>query len=442
VVGRASEAVGGLAAPSLRIVKEATMTTARGPTLTAEGELDVARMRRDRLARLQAEMEAQGVDGLVLSGQGNVHYATGAATLTSEIGRAIHEPVIALVTRDGLPYLCTPYPEGAPPELPADHVLPPLQPEWADGVAEMAGLLADLLAPGAARLAVDDLSAAAYERLPALLPGVELVDAGAVVGPAKVRKTDDELECIRRAQRTNELAMYDVYEALRPGVRQCDLSAIFLRRIFELGAHANVIDPIWQATPPSIAQGPWTVHGDVAFPTSPSDRILRDGDLVLVDSGILYEGYASDFGRTWITGRRRAGARQRDHFLRWCDVIERVLELVRPGTTGLELNRAARKGEPDKPWLDHFYLAHGIGVESAEMPFIGTDLGEDFDEAIVLAPGMVLVLEPVIWEDGQGGFRAEEIVAVTDDGYRLLSRFPYHPFDEGSGPFDDGSGPW
>jgi Xaa-Pro aminopeptidase len=62
------------------------------------------------------------------------------------------------------------------------------------------------------------------------------------------------------------------------------------------------------------------------------------------------------------------------------------------------------------------------------MPLIGTDLGETFDEQQVLAPGMILVLEPVIWEDGYGGYRAEDIYAVTDDGWVSLSDFPYDPF--------------
>ena len=50
------------------------------------------------------------------------------------------------------------------------------------------------------------------------------------------------------------------------------------------------------------------------------------------------------------------------------------------------------------------------------MPFVGTDLGPEFDASLVLQPGMVLVFEPVIWDDGHAGHRSEEIVAVTDDG--------------------------
>ena len=73
--------------------------------------------------------------------------------------------------------------------------------------------------------------------------------------------------------------------------------------------------------------------------------------------------------------------------------------------------------------------AHGIGIESAEMPLIGTALGEAFDDAFVLAPGMVIVLEPVVWVDGVGGYRAEEVVAVTDDGWQALGgEHPYDPF--------------
>jgi Xaa-Pro dipeptidase len=65
------------------------------------------------------------------------------------------------------------------------------------------------------------------------------------------------------------------------------------------------------------------------------------------------------------------------------------------------------------------------------MPFVGTDLGDAFDESIVLAPGMVLVLEPVVWEDGHGGFRAERIVAVTEDGFASLSNLRYEAYGVG-----------
>ena len=58
---------------------------------------------------------------------------------------------------------------------------------------------------------------------------------------------------------------------------------------------------------------------------------------------------------------------------------------------------------------------------------IGTDLGEEFDDNFVFPAGMVLVLEPVVWEDGTGGYRSEEIVVITEDGYDAVDRLPLRP---------------
>ncbi len=400
---------------------------------TDTGELDLARMRRERLAKVQAGMAANGFDALVLSGNTAVRYTTGSEMANVEISRSAYDPTIAIVLRNGAPHLFTPTPEGAAPEIPADHVHGPLLVEFDEGAAALASVIADLVGAGEVHVGFDDLSGAVLERFPTIAPAVQIDDAGTVLAPAKLCKTADEIECIRRAQSINETAMYDVYAALRPGVRQTDLSGIFLRRIFELGATGNHVDPIWEAMASSIADGPYTVHGDVAFPLNTTDAILREGDLVMNDTGILYEGYASDFGRTWLVGETPPSRHQVDQCRRWQDVVARVLAVTRPGATGLDLNRAGREGEAKRPWLDHFYLIHGIGTDSAEMPLIGTDLGEEFDESIVLAPGMVMVLEPVIWDDGDGGYRGEEVVVVTDDGYRRLSHFPLLPFDTGIG---------
>jgi len=67
------------------------------------------------------------------------------------------------------------------------------------------------------------------------------------------------------------------------------------------------------------------------------------------------------------------------------------------------------------------------------MPLVGTDLGDAFDEAQVLTAGMVVVMEPVIWDEGAGGYRSEDVFAVTDDGWVQLSDFPYEPFGRGRG---------
>jgi Xaa-Pro aminopeptidase len=327
--------------------------TSPSPVYEAE-RLNLPRMRQERYQKLQAEMERQDVDALVLLGSGNVQYATGAVSMLSDLGRALHLPTIAVVPRGApAPHLYTPYPEGAPPELPAENVHGPLYPEFREGVQMMAAALREALGPRASgKIGFDAYSPPMFALLPELLPNAALIDAGNVLGAAKIMKTADEVECIRRAQRINELAMYDVQAALRPGVRQSELSGLFLRRIFELGASGNVVDPIWQPIPARLADGPFTVHGDLAFPLVTSDRILREGDVLMVDSGIVYQGYASDFGRTWIVGRDpRPTDKQRDMLKQWREVVDRVLDALRPGVTGRDLTRAALAGGPPKAWL-------------------------------------------------------------------------------------------
>jgi Xaa-Pro dipeptidase len=372
-------------------------------------ELDLARMRRERRGKLVAAMAAHGVDGLVLLGQNNVTYAVGARVPAAEPARAGHSRPVAVLTRNDEVHLFTAAPEGVPPDLSTDHVHDALALEWDAGARALAARLPSGL------LACDEYTMPGR----AALAGREIADAAAVLGAAKIVKTHDELECIRRAQEINETAMVRVAELVRPGVRVTELSGRFLRRAFELGASANTVDPIFQVMPPSVAAGPYSATGDVVFPTPTRPRELVEGDVIWVDTGLNYEGYASDFGCTWVVGG--AQSHHREQFTRWRALVDEVLDAVRPGATAGDLVRAAIRAGGRRPWLPHLYLAHGIGTDSAEMPYVGTDLGQDFDDSVVLAPGMVLVFEPVIWDDGRAGYRAEEIVAVTDTGWRMLS---------------------
>jgi Xaa-Pro dipeptidase len=393
---------------------------------------DLERMRRERRRRLAAEMERQGLAALLLTGTSGVHYAVGDTSPVADASHLLHEPCTALVlSGDELPHLFTPFPEQCPPELRGEHCHPPLTISTPKGVASVAATVQELAGKQLdGPLAIDEAPSSLYFGLFEHL-GVEIVDAAEALGAAKVIKTPDEIECIQQAQRINEAAMYDVLRMLRPGVRQSELTGTFLRRIFELGATGNCVDPIFQPMPATQAAGPYTVNGAVAFPLCSNDRMLAEGDVIWVDSGIDFHGYASDFGTTWIVGRHaRPTERQRGQFRRWKDVVDATLEVTRPGATGADLTAAAIKTNGGtRPWLDHFYLIHGLGTFSAEMPLIGSDLGPAFDESLVLAPGMLMVLEPVAWDEGAAGYRFEEVLVVTDDGYRRLSAFPYTPYE-------------
>jgi Xaa-Pro dipeptidase len=222
-----------------------------------------------------------------------------------------------------------------------------------------------------------------------------------------------------------------VQTALAPGVRQIDLSAQFVRRAFELGATANMLEAIWQVMPNAKAEGVWTTTGDLALPLLTTERELAKGDVLWTDVSITYEGYCSDFGRTWVVGDEPS-ARQQDQFRQWREIMDAVLAVTKAGATSGDLARAAIAAAGGrKPWLPHFYLGHSIGTNAAEMPMIGTDLGQEYDDNFVFPPGMVLVLEPVIWEDGTGGYRSEEIVVITEDGNVSITDYPYAPYGHG-----------
>ena len=230
--------------------------------------------------------------------------------------------------------------------------------------------------------------------------------------------------------------MATVQEALVPGVRRSELAAVFLRRLREEGIDANMIDVIFQPMARRMADGPRTTTGHLAFPTWSGDPRLRRG---ATSSGWTPAATTTatppTSGRTWVVGRPPNPGEQRC-FERWLAVMDASYEAIVPGATFAEVCAAATAADAahqphgERPWMPHFYLVHGVGIESAEMPFLGTDNGPDFDAANTLEPGMVLVLEPAIWDDGTGGYRAEEIVAVTEDGWIPLGGgHPYDPFE-------------
>src|SRR5262249_37368221 len=160
-----------------------------------------------------AAMQQHDVAALLLLGQSNVVYATGLKVPAAEMNQSLHRRAVTLVTADGAaPHLWTWYPEGIPTELPADHVHAGLRLEYREGGRALAAVVDEVV--GADRLAVDELTMP----LRAALGDRELVDASMVLGPAKLQKTADEIECIRRAQRINEVAIDHVKQMVAPGV--------------------------------------------------------------------------------------------------------------------------------------------------------------------------------------------------------------------------------
>ncbi|MGA8331208.1 MAG: M24 family metallopeptidase, partial [Mycobacterium sp.] len=292
------------------------MTAAtRSQSFVIPDEPDRARMHRDTSARLHAAMADHGVDALILLMNDNVVYATGASWPVLDAGLShVERPVAIVLADDEHPHLFIPFREGAASEsqVPDDHRHDALYLELDEGVQQFARVINELIPLGAS-VAVDEITGAMHRAADRIFPGGAPSDAAAVVGAANLVKTPDQIACLRTAIRITERAMVDVQQQLAPGVRQTDLSAKLVRRVFELGATANMLEAIWQVMPPSRAAGVWTTHGDLALPLLTNERELARGDVLWTDISISYAGYCSDFGRTWIVGDVPS-ARQQDQY--------------------------------------------------------------------------------------------------------------------------------
>src|SRR3954466_2849664 len=120
-------------------------------------DLDRARLRRERFAKLQAGMREQALDALLLLGTGNVIYASGAQNVLADNNRRYHDRIIVLVVAgDDQPHLFTSYADGLPPDLAPDHAHAALYAETEAGVAQMADRVREHSGGAAARIGIDD----------------------------------------------------------------------------------------------------------------------------------------------------------------------------------------------------------------------------------------------------------------------------------------------
>ena len=298
--------------------------------------LDLERMRRDRVAKLDAAMDAAGVDTLVLCGQQNVSYATGARVPAADHVRASWWRAVAVLERGApWPHLYTDFPEGAPPELPDEFLHRAVEVETADGRGR-ARRRARRRAARDRRRAVPVVGRAA-----ALATSL---DAGAVLGAGEGRRrppTSSSASGGRRRSTRGRCA--SSARSPCPASRATELSGAFLRAVAELGATANTVDPVFQVMPRVGRRRPVQRHRRTRLPDPRrATRELRRGDVMWIDTGINLHGYASDFGATWIVGREpeRRRARPVRALARGRRPCARAQ--CEPGATAADLVAAAR----------------------------------------------------------------------------------------------------
>ncbi|MDX1748584.1 MAG: M24 family metallopeptidase, partial [Halobacteriales archaeon] len=163
-----------------------------------------------------------------------------------------------------------------------------------------------------------------------------------------------------------------------------------------------------------------------------SDRIIRKGDLVIIDIGGCFNGYWGDFTRTWVCGDDIEPTEEQIDLHQKCyDAVWDACAASKPGNTNVDVVAAA-----DPYILDS--LGHGSGLSPWEPPYFSQDSGGD---EVELVEGMQFNLEPYAGEPGVGGFRLENNLFVTEEGPDVYTNYPFdarlveevHPLDQTTG---------
>ena len=146
------------------------------------------------------------------------------------------------------------------------------------------------------------------------------------------------------------------------------------------------------------------------------DRVIEDGDMVVLDFGGLKFGYGSDTTRTVHVGEPTVEERDVHEIV--CQAQQAAFEAVRPGIECQEVDRVARAVITEAGYGDYFIhrTGHGIGLTTHEPPYMVEG------EAQIVQAGMCFSIEPGIYLPGRFGVRIEDIVTVTADGGRRLNQ--------------------
>ncbi len=376
--------------------------------------IDFERMRRDRFQRVLEAMERHSLDVLIAGKPGNARYITGANTNTNIAGARGFSPSVIVIRERREFHIMTWWDAGVPASVPRDRLFPI---SWnpsrmIENVKKAIGTTQGQ------RIGVDLMSALFAGLISQALPKASLTGGEKAMVEARAVKTPEEIECLRTAIDISEGALAVAITSLRPGVTERDLLGTFEKAATGYG----VTFPLVQG---GFCVQPKHARGTPMHFLS-TERPVQSGDMVTMSSGFSYMGYDADVGRTWVCGTPPA-ARQKALFSRWRAALDAMREACRPGSTAASLRKAFLRAEPGA--APSAPLAHGSGM-GIEPPLVGTELGEAFEQSWKLAPGMVITLQPYIWQEGVGGVLAKETALITAEGHELLTHLSHGPLEE------------
>jgi len=402
-----------------------------------EQRIDFDRLRRERLARIKGLLEKSELGALLCFDMNNVRYIT-----ATHIGTWAQDKVsrFTLLPQEDEPILwdfgsaarhhqlnCPWLGERSRPGIPSMRgAMTPEMGREADVARkirielEQRGLLKE-------PLGVDIVEPPVLFALQR--EGIRVVDGQELMSVAREIKTQDEITLLNMSSMMVDAAYYDLYKAMRPGMRENEAVALVAERLYDLGSeYVEAVN--------AISGERCSPHPHVF-----SDRVLRPGDPVYYDVLHSYMGYRTCYYRTFCVGS--ASRAMVDAYKRCRDYLDASIELIRPGRTTAEVAsvwpRAQEFGFPNEEAAFALQMGHGIGLAIWERPMISRLVSLEHPHEI--KPGMVFALE-TFWpsSDGWSAARIEEEIVVTPTGHEVITRFPAEELLVAGAPFVTVSG--
>jgi Xaa-Pro aminopeptidase len=388
-----------------------------------ESRVDFEGLRDHRLSRVRQMLDEFDLGAVLLFETSNIRYAT-----ATQIGYwAFNKGERwAVVTRDGRPKVWDFGSAAKAHRLQLPHLFDTensvggntglqgaIGPETglhARAVREIKGFLEDA---GVAdqKLGVDMAETAVLLALQEA--GLSVVDGQQAMMRAREIKSDDEIVLLTQACAMVDGVYQDIFEMLKPGVRESDVVGMAHARLFEMGS--EFVEAI-----NSIAGERCSPHPHVF-----SDRLIRPGDQAYFDIIHVFNGYRTCYYRTFVVGR--ATQAQHDAFKQSREWMDAAIDLVKPGATTDQIAKvwpeAHEFGFEDE--MDAFGLqfGHGVGVGLHERPIISRL--NSLETPVEIKEGMLFALETFApAADGRSAARIEEEVVVTADGCKVITLFP------------------
>jgi Xaa-Pro aminopeptidase len=367
----------------------------------------------ERCLRAAAAIAEVGADCAVLTGFDDVCYVTGyVADLESGPSAFAGGPAAAIVSSDGEAVLVLSNAEEAEAPRAAELVL--YEGFSSERDPPRHDLYVEAVLGSFARLGLGGVVAVEPTLLPYALgdgltagSATRLVDVRGALARQRSTKTDAELEALRACARLAGVGQDAAARALAAGRSEIEVFGEVRSAIERsVGERVQVVaDLLTGAERTAAAMGP------------PTDRTLADGDVVICDVVPRYRGYWGDSCNTLAVGAVSDAFRAlHEVALRAMDL---TIELLRPGISAGELDRAVRSFVTEAGYELPIHLGHGIGCANFEHPLI---VGE---ETAQIRPGMVLMLEPGAYAAGVGGVRLEWMFHVTETGAERMSDFAF-----------------